>query len=585
MKMIRTLNFTLKTLFKIDSFNLGIVIFMTMLSGITPILTIQLTSYIFNMLQVDEKNISELTFLVVAYVLFMLFVTSISNIRVFFSGKLSIKIGYAMTEKLMEVCGNLTLEKLEDSEIYEKITRIENEIKTKPVEVLEAILQIGASVIILCSALAILLAWRPSLAVFLLLYSIVQIVFYLKIAHQEFQMMYDRSDKERKIWYYTFLLTHDTGFKEIKVLNLQNYFLQKYRVLTNNFIKNEVGLSKKRLGLNILLMLIQELLSGLVMFCAISESYQGNIMIGTAFAIISTLSMIYSTTRNISDDLYSLYNSLLYMQQWEEFSELNNRKKQVEHKKISISHINEISFSDVSYSYRNDERFTLQNISFILRRGQKVAIVGKNGSGKSTMLKLIVGLYKPQVGKIKVNGQDLDSIDCETYQKNISVLFQDFLKYEATVLENIIISDIEREKDIERIYNSINQADFVLHNINDSLLDIQLGNWFSDGQQLSGGEWQKIALARTYYKKADMIVLDEPSAALDSSAENKIFQTFFEITKAKIGIYITHRVSIAKKADIIIVLDSGKIDHIGTHNDLLVKSSIYKELYELEKER
>lgn len=584
MKIIKTLVFTLKTLFKIDSFDMGLVIFFTILSGIAPVITIQMTSYIFNVLQTEEKSVDELIFLVGGYIAIMLFITSISNICGYFSGKLRIKIGYAMTEQLMNISGQLTLEQLEDSEIYEKITRIEDEIKTKPVEVLESILQIGASIIILCSAISVLLIWKLSIAIFILIYSLVKIYFYLKIAHKEFKMMYERSEKERKIWYYTFLLTHDTGFKEIKVLNLKNYFLEKYRRLTNSFIKDEVHLSKKRFNLNMLLMIIQEIFSGLVMFSAIKEAYQGNILIGTAFAIISTLSMTYSTTRSISDNLYSLYNSSLYMEQWEEFLKLSDREEKIEYKKTNIPHIYEISFSNVSYYYGDESGFKLHDINFELKQGQRVAIVGKNGSGKSTILKLIVGLYKPREGKIKINKYDSDIIDMEIYQSKISVLFQDFLKYESTILENIIISDIEKDKDIERVYRSIKEANFGLHNMKDNLLEVQLGNWFSNGQQLSGGEWQKIALARTYYKHADMIVLDEPSAALDSSAENKIFQTFFDITREKIGVYITHRVSIAKKADLIIVLDSGKIESIGTHDELLLKSSIYKNLYEFEKE-
>lgn len=584
MKIIKTLVFTLKTLFEIDSFDMGLVIFFTILSGIAPVITIQMTSYIFNVLQTEEKSVDELIFLVGGYIAIMLFITSISNICGYFSGKLRIKIGYAMTEQLMNISGQLTLEQLEDSEIYEKITRIEDEIKTKPVEVLESILQIGASIIILCSAISVLLIWKLSIAIFILIYSLVQIYFYLKIAHKEFKMMYERSEKERKIWYYTFLLTHDTGFKEIKVLNLKNYFLEKYRRLTNSFIKDEVHLSKKRFNLNMLLMIIQEIFSGLVMFSAIKEAYQGNILIGTAFAIISTLSMTYSTTRSISDNLYSLYNSSLYMEQWEEFLKLSDREEKIEYKKTNIPHIYEISFSNVSYYYGDESGFKLHDINFELKQGQRVAIVGKNGSGKSTILKLIVGLYKPREGKIKINKYDSDIIDMEIYQSKISVLFQDFLKYESTILENIIISDIEKDKDIERVYRSIKEANFGLHNMKDNLLEVQLGNWFSNGQQLSGGEWQKIALARTYYKHADMIVLDEPSAALDSSAENKIFQTFFDITREKIGVYITHRVSIAKKADLIIVLDSGKIESIGTHDELLLKSSIYKNLYEFEKE-
>lgn len=582
MNTIKTLKFTLKSLYKIDRINFWVVIILTTLSGIAPIITLQLTQIIFNMLQSGKKELSDLIVLVVAYVLFMVFVSILSNILSFFSNKLAVKISYVMTEQLMEACGRLSLEDLEDSKTYEKITRIENEIKNKPVEILESTLQMGASIILLCGTVIILLVWKPLLAIFFLFYSILQIFFNLKIAHQEFEMMYNRSERERKIWYYTFLLTHDTGFKEIKVLNLQNYFLKKYKILTDTFIKDEIDLSKKRMNLNTLLITVQEIFSGLVMFYAICESYKGNIMIGTTFTIISTLNIIYSTIRSISDHLYILYNSSLYMEQWKEF--LGANRMQLQQDGIDIMHIYDISFSHVCYRYKEDERFNLEDINFSLKSGQRVAIVGKNGCGKSTILKLLVGLYQPKAGSIKVNGYDLNSINHKSYHKKISVLFQDFFKYENTVLENIAISDVEKEIDLNRVRDSLYIADFSLQNVNENLLDIQLGNWFSNGQQLSGGEWQKIALARTYYKKADMVVLDEPSSALDSSAENKIFRTFFDITKEKLGIYITHRVSIAKKADIIIVMDYGKIDCIGRHDVLLKKSKVYRELYELEKE-
>lgn len=214
-----------------------------------------------------------------------------------------------------------------------------------------------------------------------------------------------------------------------------------------------------------------------------------------------------------------------------------------------------------------------------------MAIVGRNGSGKSTLLKIISGLYIPNTGEFLINNQNIKDIDIEHYREHISVLFQDFLKYEGTLEENVMLGDIGHEKVEEKIYNSLSKAnvDF-LKNKTGYQLKKELGAWFDDGIQLSGGQWQKIAIARAYYKNADIYLLDEPSAALDVMAEAKIFENFFDLSKDNIGIYITHRVKIAPNAKKIVVMDGGKIVGIGTHNELLKKCKTYKELYRKEVE-
>ena len=209
--------------------------------------------------------------------------------------------------------------------------------------------------------------------------------------------------------------------------------------------------------------------------------------------------------------------------------------------------------------------------------------LGRNGSGKSTLIKILSGLYEIKYGEILINGIPLKKIDIEDYHTKMSVLFQDFVKYELTLKENIGFGDIKE-------FNSTDRMKEILDKLQTKFLkkdgeydfDIQLGNWFDDGQQLSQGQWQKVALARAYFKNASIYILDEPNAALDTVSEREIFDDFFEISKGKIGIFISHRLNAAKKADKIIVMDDGRVVGMGKHEDLLKNCLVYQTLYQAE---
>lgn len=238
-----------------------------------------------------------------------------------------------------------------------------------------------------------------------------------------------------------------------------------------------------------------------------------------------------------------------------------------------------MELSGVGYDYPEFDD-VLRNVTLKLNIGEQIAIVGKNGSGKSTLFKIICGLYKSTRGCFFVNGQDINEYDVESYRKRTSVLFQDFLKFEGSLEENIVIGDITKQANPDEIYVALNKANVNFLKSNGYYdLNKTLGNWFDNGSQLSGGQWQKIALARAYYRKADVILLDEPSSALDAMAEMKIFKSFFDISKDKIGIYITHRVKIAKNATKIVVLEGGEIVGVGSHDKLMKDCSIYREMY------
>lgn len=225
----------------------------------------------------------------------------------------------------------------------------------------------------------------------------------------------------------------------------------------------------------------------------------------------------------------------------------------------------------------------MKHINISLQKGEKVALVGPNGSGKSTLIKILAGLYEIKSGDILINDISLKDIDIEDYYAKISVLFQDFVKYELTLQENIGFGDMKKFYSTENMKSVLDklQATFLKRDEGYDF-SMQLGNWFEEGQQLSQGQWQKVALARAYFKDASIYILDEPNAALDTVSEKEIFEKFFEISREKIGIFISHRLSAAKMADKIIVMDKGEIVGIGNHNELLKNCPTYQILYQAE---
>lgn len=298
---------------------------------------------------------------------------------------------------------------------------------------------------------------------------------------------------------------------------------------------------------------------------------------------MSMTTMIQNSISSLASSIHALYNSSLYMISLKNFLEIKTFEFENEIK-YTIDSINSIEICHLSYCYSNHHQ-ALRNINFKIEKGETIAIVGKNGSGKSTLLKLLCGLYCPSEGIIRINDINLSEINPASYRNAISVLFQDFLRFEGSLLENVHLGDIEKKVEKTDIKHALQSAD--INFLKDHIgyqYDRFLGSWFENGSQLSGGEWQKVALARAYYKDASLYILDEPSSNLDIIAEMKIFENFFKRRKGKIGIFITHRMKIAKHADRIIVLNEGVVSSMGSHDHLYKHCDLYKELLAKENE-
>jgi ATP-binding cassette subfamily B protein len=240
-------------------------------------------------------------------------------------------------------------------------------------------------------------------------------------------------------------------------------------------------------------------------------------------------------------------------------------------------------FRDVCFRYPGNSRLVIDHLNFHLHPGERVALIGENGQGKTTIVKLITRLYDPTEGQILLDGVDLREYDLEDLYREIGVIFQDFMRYEMTARENIAVGKIEDVEDLARLQNAAQKslADEVIARL-PGKYDQMLGRRFEGGVDLSGGEWQKLALARAYLRNSQLLILDEPTAALDARSESEVFQRFAELTKGKMALFISHRFSTVRMADRIVVLEDGRIAEEGKHEELTHLGGRYAEMFELQ---
>ncbi|CUB25351.1 MULTISPECIES: ABC transporter ATP-binding protein [Bacillus] len=573
---------TIKLIFTLErSLFLKLILF-SIITGILPIVSLYISQELINSLVTIRKDVSVVISIFLTYLGVSFCSELISQVSEYYNGKFQLNIGYKLNYKVMKKSSNLALKDFENPEIYDKLERVTKEISYKPYQIIQAIITMTTSFVTLLSSIAFLMSWNPKVSLLLLVIPVISLFYFLKIGQQEFFIHWKRAGQERKSWYISYILTHDFSFKELKLYNLKDYLLNKYWDIKKSFIDQDTKILRKKTYLNLIYEIAVQLVGAVIIFIAIMSAFAGKIMVGNVMSYIRSVSLVQSHSQSIMTSIYSIYNSNLYMNQLYEFLELREEKNQG-HKKQIVEPIHSVIFQNVSFIYPNQEEQTLNHINVSLNKGERIAIVGPNGSGKSTFIKLLTGLYEVQQGDILVNGVNIKELDMDSYMEQIAALFQDFMKYEMTLKENIGFGQIDKLHQTNKMHEVLDivKADF-LKGHSSYQFDTQLGLWFDEGRQLSGGQWQKIALARAYFREASLYILDEPSSALDPIAEKETFDTFFSLSKDKIGIFISHRLVAAKLADRIIVMDKGEIVGIGTHEELLKTCPLYKKMDESE---
>lgn len=575
---------TLRLVLKLEKSLFVKILLISLITGVIPVISLFISQELINSIvriQTDFKTVIQIFFIYIG----VTFISEIlSQISGYYNSKFQFHIGYKLNYIVMEKGSNLGLEDFENPKVYDKLERVTKEVAYKPYQIFQAIISLITASVTLISSILFLMVWNPTVSMLLLIIPIISLYYFLRIGQQEFYIQWKRAGEERKAWYLSYILTHDFSFKEIKIYNLKEYILESYRNLRKKFIAQDTKILQKKTAFNIVYEIVVQVIGAIVIILALLSAYAGKIMVGNVMSYIRSVGMVQGNSQRIMGNIYSIYHSNLYMNQLFEFLEYKKEHSLLENNaKEGISHIQSIELRDIKFRYNNNTMYSLEDINLNFKKGERVAIVGPNGSGKSTLIKLLSGLYEIQSGKILINGKSLKEIEQKSYMEEIAVLFQDYMKYEMTLQENIGFGRVDKignKKNMEIILDKV-KAEFLKENSSYNL-NMQLGLWFNEGRQLSGGQWQKIAIARAYFRDASLYIFDEPSSALDPIAERETFNTFFELSSSKIGIFISHRLVAAKLADRIIVMDEGKVVGEGNHEELLQSCPVYKRMNDSE---
>ena len=568
-----------KILSHIDIKMLVFIILLSIINGIIPIISVRFTQSIINMIQTLNFPIKILIKTLLLYIIFNLVAALITLINQYLTTLFQYKIDQYMETLILTKAGNLTLSDFEYTESYNKIQRAQD--SNRLYTYFSYIITVLNSFVTLIFSIYILLTWRWWSIIILCAVYLLSTMLINKLSKLQYEMIRKRTSIEREKWYYKFLLTNDMAFKEIKLYKLARYFIKKFNSIYKIILSQDINFLKKATLIQFLISFLEEIVVAGLFILIIFDAYLGRILIGDTIAYIKTINNIKSAIKNISQQFSSIYKDNLYINQVFEFIDMPNEDDTCKHdneRNINIGNIKQIRIENLSFRYKNSDKYEIKKLNLILTPGETTAIVGRNGSGKSTLVKILTGLYDDYEGKIYINNIDLKKINKDFYKKQIAILFQDFAKFELSLRENIAVSNITNAEDDIAIKQSLRKSNF-LKFIND--IDIRLGFWFDNGTQLSGGEWMKIGIARVFFKNSSLLIFDEPNSALDSISEKKIFEKIAEVSKNKISLIITHRIStISLYAQKVLLLKDGKQIAYDTHENLIRHCPEYLELYE-----
>lgn len=582
-KAMRQLPKTFSILMKVDRKSIFLIFVLSVIAGVFPVVTLVLSQEMINSLVRENSTLHDTLLLFFIYILAGFVGEALGELQGYVQKKYQYLLQYKLNYFVMEQCTQMTLRDFESSAMYDKIEKITGEISYRPYQMLLSMIGMVTAAVTMASSVIFLFLWNPAVSLLLFLVPAISVFYYLKIGQQEFEMMWNRAKEERKIWYLGHLLTHDFSFKEISLLQLKDYLLKKYWNISSSFMEQNNRLLNRKTVFNLIYELIVQCVGFVVIGIALLSAYIGKILVGNVISYIRSVGLIQSNSGQLMENIYNMYSCSLYMDMLFEFLEENRGRQEKKGGRRLDADITSVDIEGLSFSY-DGETDVLNGVNLSFQKGEKIAVVGPNGSGKSTLLKVLAGLYEPEAGEIKINGIPMGELDMNDYRSKLSVLFQDFVKYEMTLRENVgfgNIADMENEEKMTAILKEL-KTGFLETAEGTYRMDMQLGNWFEDGRQLSQGQWQKIALARVCFKDASFYILDEPNAALDTVSEREVFEQFFERSRDRIGVYISHRLNAAQMADKIIVMDGGRVTATGKHEELMARCAVYRELYEAE---
>jgi ATP-binding cassette subfamily B protein len=489
----------------------------------------------------------------------------------------------ATSIRLMEHAATLDLEDFEDSELQDRLERARRQASGR-LTLLTQLLGQAQDVVTIVTFAAGLVAYAPGLIALLLVGLVPAFLGELHFSARSYSLDFGRTPERRELDYVRQTGASVETAKEVKIFGLNAFLIERYRTLAEGFYRANRALARRRAAWGALLTAIGTLGYYGAYALIAWRTVRGDFTIGD----LTFLAGSFRRLRTLLDSLLSGFSQVagqaLYLDDLFSFFEVQPEIVSAPDARPFPARIERgFVFEDVGFRYPGAERWAVRHLSFTLKAGEVIALVGENGAGKTTLVKLLARLYDPDEGRILLDGHDLRGYDLDSLRGNIGVIFQDFVRYHLTAAENIAVGRIEARADRERIVEAARRslADEVIARLPQGY-DQVIGKRFRTGIELSGGEWQKIGIARAYMRDAQVLILDEPTAALDARSEFEVFQRFKELSAGKTAVLISHRFSTVRMADRILVLDQGRIEAAGTHTELMAERGRYAELFELQ---
>ncbi|AMR34605.1 ABC transporter ATP-binding protein [Mucilaginibacter sp. PAMC 26640] len=485
--------------------------------------------------------------------------------------------------RIMQHAGTLDLDQFEDSVFYDKLERARQQTVGRSILLSQVMSQVQ-DFISIGFLLAGLIAFNPWLIVLLVIAIIPAFLGESYFNSQNYALTRSQTPERRELDYLRYLGASDETAKEVKIFDLSGFIIERFSKLSRKFYTDNSKLALRRSGWGTFFSILGSIGYYTAYGYIIYETVTGKTSVGSLTFLAGSFRQLSTLMEEMLSRFTTVSQGAIYLNDFIEFFQIKPKITiPAKPRPFPDPILHGFTFEDVGFQYHNSDRWANRHLNFTLHPAEKLALVGENGAGKTTLVKLLARLYDPTEGRILLDGIDLKEYDIEALRLNMGIIFQDYIRYQMTLSQNIAVGNI-KEINNDRLIEKAAQESLA-----DALADKLpghyqqwLGRRFNEGIELSGGEWQKVALARAYMKDAQVLILDEPTAALDARAEYEVFQRFAELTKGKSAVLISHRFSTARMADRILVLDKGTILETGTHQELLAANGRYAELFKLQ---
>lgn len=552
------------------------VLLLAPLQAVIPLLAVSAGQKVID----QVTNHSPFMEMIIVWIVATAFQQFLPSLSTMVQGVLTDKLTGFINISLMKKSADLqSISIFDDSKYFDDLQMLRDDASWRPVNLIVFGVSVLQSFLTLAFMLIYLARYNWWLALLLLVVMVPQSISYYRIQQQSFETMVERSKNARYLHYYSGLLLDRRDAKEVRLFNMFPKIIEKYINLFEQTKKDVNQIRKRQLATSSLFVVLTVGVFGYGFYWFTNSVRIGALEVGVLLMFVSVIGYISTSMARVVEDSSLLYDSLLWIEKYFKFLEYQDNFENGSQN--FLDDFDDINVKNLSFTYPFSDTEILHNVSFSVKSGEKIAVVGENGSGKSTLVKLLMRFYDPTNGKISVDNYDLKDFNIFDLHKNLSATFQDFSRFKLTLKENVITGYSFNKDRINNVLKASGLGDLLA---NDHLnLNTMLAKDFKNGTDLSGGQWQKVALARDLYADGKIEFLDESTAALDAKSEAEIYQRFLKENDNKTIFFVTHRLSAVRFADKVLFLDGGKVSGFDTHTNLLQINPKYKEMYDLQK--